>query len=791
MLNIGSEGRINIKWTVSPYDFSKEKMNTLIAKVSKKYNIPKDHVRVVPDFILLNEKGENVSMTNDIIANIQDPAFQVSLFKEYLDINQVIDVDFNLIKKIDSEINSKIDYEVYDKYKRYTINWIRWDNFLSYGEDNFFDFSKLHGLVLLNGEPANQSGKTTFAIDLLHFLLFGKTEKSSTLEKIFNKHNQDATEVCVEGCLTVDDEDFIIKRTLSRPSSSKRTSKSKTTQKVEYYKLVGDTKEELTDYVDNQQEENSVQTNKVIKEAIGKESDFDLIICATSSNLDSLIEKKDTERGKLLSRWIGLLPLEEKDIIAREKFNSDIKPNLILNRYNRESLKQEIDAYNINIKTLKGEIKKYISENKNIDKDISSLEENRTILLSSKQVIDDSLLKIDINTLQTQINNVIEGGKVKRLQLKSIEDELKTLEEVTFSVSEYDNIIQEKSDLNVRIGVIGEKFTNTKNQIQALKTSEICPTCGRKYDDIDNSSKIAELTLLMDSLTLEGKEIRELINQKNSLIEEMKELREKYERKSVLAVKKSTIELKIEQLISEYREKQILLNEYHKNNDAIDKNNELDIKIRNTDLFLKDKRNTKETNLRFINNNENEIKRFEKSIKERIDLIEQIDYETVLLKNWKIYLDMIGKNGISKMVLRKTLPIINAHITHLLSDVCDFTVEISITDKNDVIFNLIKDGIKSDLSSGSGFEKTAAALALRAVLGNISTMPRPNFIVFDEVLGRVAKENYENMHTLYNKILENYSCIIQITHLEEVRDWHDIILTVKKEKNISKIITKK
>ena len=80
---------------------------------------------------------------------------------------------------------------------------------------------------------------------------------------------------------------------------------------------------------------------------------------------------------------------------------------------------------------------------------------------------------------------------------------------------------------------------------------------------------------------------------------------------------------------------------------------------------------------------------------------------------------MVGKNGISKMVLRKTLPIINARLAQLLSDVCDFDVEVAINNKNDVMFNLIKDGVVSDLSSGSGFERTCASLALRLVLGQI------------------------------------------------------------------------
>ena len=148
---------------------------------------------------------------------------------------------------------------------------------------------------------------------------------------------------------------------------------------------------------------------------------------------------------------------------------------------------------------------------------------------------------------------------------------------------------------------------------------------------------------------------------------------------------------------------------------------------------------------------------------------------------------MVGKNGVSKMVLRKTLPVINAHLSKMLNDVCDFDIEVAITDSNDVVFYIIKDGIRSDLAGGSGFESTVAALALRIVLANISTIPRVNFVVMDEVLGRVAKENYENMHGLYNKILENYDFIIQISHLDEIKDWHSTILTIKKENNVSTI----
>jgi hypothetical protein len=334
MIDVKEKSRIHLHWKVSPYDYTKEKENAVALKVSKKYGIPRDKVKVIPEFIMLNEKGEDIPINSDIIQNIQDPSFQVKLFQDYLQLNNITDCDFELIKKIDSEINARIDYQIYDKYKRYSIKWIRWDNFLSYGAGNFFDFTNIGQLVLLSSEPANQGGKTTFCIDLIRFLLFGTTTKYKTQDKFFNKHIPSATTVMVEGCITIDGVDYVIKRTLTRPALERRTAKSKTTQKVEYYKIVGENKEELEEYIDNQQEENSVQTNKAIKEAIGRESDFDLIMSVTDKTLDDLVEKKETERGRLLARWIGLLPIEQKDIIARDKFNSEIKPYLLSNQYN-------------------------------------------------------------------------------------------------------------------------------------------------------------------------------------------------------------------------------------------------------------------------------------------------------------------------------------------------------------------------------------------------------------------------------------------------------------------------
>lgn len=158
-VKVGSKAKIVVEWKDNPQNYSNEAKNHIKSVIANRYNISKDSVRV--NFIPLyyNEKGEAVDLSTGVINNIQDPKFQIQLFSDYIRENEIKDVDFEFIKKIDSEINSKIDYDIYDKYRKYEIEWIKWSNFQSYGPDNYFDFRPLHGLTLVNGSPGNMSGK--------------------------------------------------------------------------------------------------------------------------------------------------------------------------------------------------------------------------------------------------------------------------------------------------------------------------------------------------------------------------------------------------------------------------------------------------------------------------------------------------------------------------------------------------------------------------------------------------------------------------------------------------------
>lgn len=782
-IDIGQNAKVKIQWNVHQSNYSRELENSMIALMAKKYGIPTKNIVVETNYIT---NGDNGVLSTETVQSIHDPKFQQELMKQYIANNDIKDVDFEEILKIDSQINSLINYDTYDKGKRYTIKWVKWSNFLSYGPDNFFDFTTLNGLVLLNGEPANKSGKSTFAYDLLHFLLFGKTNtnKAKNLGELFNNYLPETRTINVEGCITIDGEDFIIRRTLTRPAQGKKT--KTVTNKVEYYRISEDGSEEMLPE-DNKQEESTTATSKLIKEALGNESDFDLIISANAKDLDNIISLTETEKGRLLSRWIGLSIIEDKDAKARERWNKEISVGRFSDMYNQVQLENDIETLNSANKENNEEIKALNAKIEDYDKTISEQQKNRDVLLSSKQIIDGSLLKIDATTLQTSINSLIEVGTRKNGELKILETQLAEFGEISYSEDDYKKMKRENEKLINDMAEIRSAINNLKTTNKALESAEICPTCHRKLDGVDNTKQISENLNKIAELTERGISMKKRSVELSESMTLIENLRVKANKKSQLELKIAAIKIEISNKREEYKEKSQILKEIQKNKDAITKNNEIDARINVISTNINVTEGLKRTAITTINSLEKEVVRNNESISLKKSYLLKISEERKTEKYWKLYLQMIGKDGISKMVLRNTLPIINSELNRLLGDVTDFNVEVVMNEKNDVDFLLIRNDTITRLSAASGLEKTQSALALRVVLGKMSKLSRPPFILLDEVLGTVASENYDDMRKLYNKISEYFSFILHITHINEIADWHDSIVTVKKVDNISSI----
>ena len=790
MAKVKNEEGKNYVWvelnSPSSKQITNEEEKTILAQAQKKYGGANGKLKFsIKSFGFDGGGNQDEALNADTINDIHDPKFQLELFKRYIAENNIQDYNWDKIVDIDSRINSLIDYDSYEKGRRFSLNYARWKNFLSFGPDNYFDFSKLKGLTLLKGEPANKSGKSTFAYDLLHFGLYGKTRsgKAAKNEEMFNNYLPDERELVVEIGITLDGEKYIIRRTLTKPDPKKKTKTISNT--VEYYHVnENGTTEKLLD-VDNLAGDSSTKTTKAIKEAIGNEEDFDRIISANAKDLDELISMKDTDRGRVLARRIGLLPIEDKELRAKEMWARE-SSNRLCDSLNREAIKDEIETIKSTIAEYRAKIesnKEKIVETKEI---LTQEQHKRDELLSSKSNIDKSLLNVDVATVEKTLSDIIENGKKAAAKKKALEDEIKGYGEIEYSEDEYKSYQNEKETLIGEMGSLRSQIKSMHQHVKSLKDGEVCPTCGKKWDGVDNSQAIADTLKKIEEATNLGIKYKERCQELDGLISTIDTKRNQYIEKNQKEIKVQALAVEITNLRNKYTETKGIKDTYQKNKDAIIRNNEIDVKINiakaNIDTYDGIIRNLENENVALgkdIETNELAVRQNEANIK-------VIENEIETEKNWKLYLQMIGKDGIGKMVLKSTLPKINGALDNLLDDVADFKVEVEVNNKNDVEFWLVRDGVKTRLSAGSGLERTMSALALRVVLGKMSNLTKPPFIVLDEILGSVAKENYEDMRKLYEKIEQEYVYILHICHID--LDWHRGTITIVKENNISKVI---
>jgi DNA repair exonuclease SbcCD ATPase subunit len=770
--------KIKVYWDDKPENYSRESRNRVKKYFANKYGIPPQSVNVVYRPVKVNKNGETIKIDGATIDNIMNTTHQRELFKEWLT-RENKDVDFKRIVALDEKVNGELNIDLEEKmHRKYRLKWLTVNNFLSYGEGNYFPVDKFKGFTVVNSNPANQGGKTTLTIDAVKFLFFGKTTKTDTNSEVFNTYN-DATDLKVRGLIEIEgEENIIIERHLTR--KPKRKGGYNITNKVNFYKLLPDgDEEELND-------EDARKTTELIKETVGTEKDFDLVVLATSRNLDSLVDSTAGESGKLLTRFIGLEVIALKEAAAR-KMHSTYSKTMKSNIYDIETLKEEIGEHKKALEFLAKqdvEIKTQLETEKAVQKKHN---DKKIELVGTKHKIDAEILSMNPSKLEGEISAITEKGITAKKEIEAIETTLKKIGKVEFDEDRHFQLIKGKDVLNTDIGVKEAEVVRLTKVVEDLIAGGICKACNRKLDDVDNTAHIAkhnkEIKLRNDEVAVLKTKLKTITDE----ITSMADTKKKIDNKNKEELKKDRLEVEMDSLRVQLKEKNGDLKKYNENLEAIEGNKKIDIEISQVDTKIAVCENKKEELNATIQQYAIDTNFNTKEIATKEALIVTINKEKEVDTLFKIYVEMVGKKGISKLVLRSVLPIINGELQRLLEDITDFEVEVFIDDKNEVRYLLVKDGIEKPLKSGSGFELTAASIALRCVLGKMSSLPTPNFITFDEVLGRVAPENIPNMKPLFERISEMFDIVFFITQITEVKDWGSSIITVNKENNISKI----
>jgi len=761
---------IQVVWEDISDNFTQDKIKSVKHYFQKKYN--STNVNVITK---VKNIQEDTMQSVDVSVNIMDTNYQSDLLKQFLKskgYENRVDEVMSINRMVENKMSES--EEETSSFKKWYIKNIEFSNFLSYGENQRIDFDKCNGITVVESNPPNFGGKTVLSVDLLMFLFFNETTKTSKAEEIFNRFTT-KDKVSVKGEIIIDGEEYVIVRNIERKMSKKGEWNVKT--ELDFFKKLADGS--LQNFTGEQRRE----TENFIKTSIGSKEDFLMTILTTATNLEDLLESKPTARGQVLSRFMGLEFLKKKEESAKQIY-SDFSKSMLSNVYNTEQLKSDNETYETSIGTLKTGIETLKEELNQIDVNLTKGKDYRDDMLKKKHTnIDNDIAQTnpdkvseEIKSFERQKNDVI--GKLNELQV--VEPSSFYYEDKHDKVKEeYNESFKQKVEVETKIKSIEELKSSVDGGIK-------CEHCGIDLMMASiTHSKIAEL----DGYNRQKDEIlglMQVLTGKEQAFTQLKKEFDEYEKNKLIKEKYDLsiegFDLKIENL------KQKLV-KYSELQDKIKENEKIETLLLKAGIRIEELERDKTLKNTSINNNTYQITSLEEKIKNNLSMIIKIQEESEKEKLYKIYLEAFGKNGISKIIMKTMMPLINSELQRLMEDSSYFKLEVRISDKNEVEFMMIDNGtgVEKLMVSGSGYEKTIASLALRSVLSKICSLPKPNIIVFDEVFGKISNDNLEMVSEFFVKIKEYFEKIFVITHNPMVNQWADTVVKIRKEDNISQV----
>ena len=762
---------IQVVWEDLPENFTQDKIKSVKHYFQKKYNTTNVNVLTKVKNI---EKDTMQSI--DVSVNVSDVNYQLDLLKKFLE-SKGYDTYLDDVLGINRMVENKMQEEEVEttQFKKWYIRNIEFSNFLSYGENQRLDFDKCDGVVVVESNPPNFGGKTVLTVDLLMFLFFNETTKTTKAEEIFNRFT-DKNKVMVKGEITIDGEEYIIVRNIERKLSKKGEWNVKT--ELDFFKKLADGS--LQNFTGEQRRE----TEAFIKNSIGTKEDFLMTILTTATNLEELLESKPTARGQVLSRFMGLEFLKRKEEVAKEVY-SDFNKSKLSNVYNSEMLKTDNETYVTQIAELNDQIEVLKTEIGDVDEKILKGKEYRDDMLKKKHGdIDQEISLMNPNKTQEEIES-LEREKTG-FQKKS--EELKVIEPKEFYHEDQHDKIKEEYNETFKLKI---ELDTQINEIEKLKSSVSngikCEHCGIEL--MNASITQQKISQLADYIMHRDQKITLMtdLSDKEQQFVQLKKDFDEYEKNKLI---KEKYELSIESCDLKIGTLKGKLDSWSKVQDKIKENTKIDEMLIKADLRLDELENIKKNKNSQISNNEYQIKSLDEKIVNNKGLIDKIKLEEGREKIYKIYLEAYGKNGLSKIIMKTMMPLINSELQRLMEDSCYFKLEIRINDKNEVEFLMVDNstGIEKLMVSGSGYERTIASLALRSVLSKICTLPKPNIVVFDEVFGKISNDNLEMVSEFFQKIKEYFGKVFLISHNPMISQWGDTIVKIEKENNVSRVV---
>lgn len=507
----------------------------------------------------------------------------------------------------------------------------------------------------------------------------------------------------------------------------------------------------------------------------------------------------------------------------KEKLNNELNETNNKISYNQGTLQQintNINNYNLEIERIKKEKENQPSKEdlqkqiEDYNKLISNEKENQdkinkeiTEIKDFNHSVEVEILKIDneIQSIKSEYQN-----KINQVVAKFSENTQNLAIENSNITSEYNTKILEN---NNQISILNTQNTNYNNQIiqnkasiETLKTSDTCPTCGRKFDNFDQTHLIQEIQKLIDNNLENDKLIKEnnikidelqklnktLNNEKQEKIDKLNQQgidlknKEQEEEKQI----SDELNLKLDELIKQKEEKQKEIKDSSEqlNTLALSKSTVTDLEgkialLNNTINNLKEESTEnyekliKDCNTQIIKINEDN----ENLQKQISKLEEQIGVAThsisLISREFKNYL------------LKSAIEFLNNRLDHYSSLL--FSNE---TDK----IKFIQDGNKLDIYLGdalfeslSGGEKRKVDIAIMLVqkeLANSMSNTYSNILILDEVFDGLDSKAIDIVTEILLTVSKDVNSMFVVSHKDTIIGHDGMIIVTKGKDRISTVL---
>jgi len=381
-----------------------------------------------------------------------------------------------------------------------------------------------------------------------------------------------------------------------------------------------------------------------------------------------------------------------------------------------------------------------------------------------------------IQDLKNQFNDISSEAKPKLTKKKEIQREIEIL-------TESKKVIDE----SIEIKLVLENIDNTNEQIKKVEEQIL------NFDISEIKDEIDIITKSKDKAELENKELQLKIDKNDSIVKKLKSdiddlekiIVEKNQTKKGIEKRKDYI-IKMNKLSStnndlekSIQKNESLIKEYNKNLKKIEENKEINSKIDQSKVIIKQLNGQKNDliNDKIIINNSITLHR--KVITDLKDRLRRYDEQLRREEMWGVYMNCMSRNGLPTYLLRKNIDLLNGELSTLLSN-----TNFNMFFDGDLNYKLEHNGLPGiqNAIESSGMERTFAAIVLKTVLRTINFKSKPNFIFLDEVINRLVGESVDKFVELLNsQIKERINKIVIIEHDNEIMA--DMIIDVTKDKN--------